>query len=382
MKVLYTMWMRRAFLPFSALLLPVHLLFADGIFSFPPIPIAMAVIRFSDADVQVGDSRGELTLVGRVCGSRPALHALKADLLRLWNCSAAISIVPLNWDLIQVVFSTAKDLNRVRKNSPWFKPKYVLHLIPWETPSPSLVDSLLRVPLMVQLWGIPYTCCTERLGTLMGASLGAADPTTIHQSEITGGLYVRVKVWIDDSAPLPYEVPALHDEAGKGEFTAAVKFERLPQFFYLCGVVGHTGVRCLRKEELGGTPMRNGTHTISLDKGPCVDERTLDRKRKFTWIRKADKSETKASLWGPLSSRSGAIVVHNKLQQLSIEAGEINEAAPSLAPAAKSPKGGAVPDPIEPIAKRPRISQQGSFIDAEISSRVEATDPDQSQSIK
>ncbi|CAL1369517.1 unnamed protein product [Linum trigynum] len=82
----------------------------------------MAVVRFSDADVQVGATRGDLTLVGRVCGTRPALHAMKADLLRVWQCTDAVSVVPVDWGLVQVVFSTAKDYNcniPFRKN-PYF----------------------------------------------------------------------------------------------------------------------------------------------------------------------------------------------------------------------------------------------------------------------
>ncbi|CAL1375534.1 unnamed protein product [Linum trigynum] len=186
----------------------------------------------------------------------------------------------VEWDLLQIVFPDPATAARIRKSSPWIFEKFLIHVQAWEPPTRILAASLVKVPLMVQFWGIPYYCCTEKLGSMLGASLGPADPALVHRSTSSGGLYIRAKVTLDLLMPLPDEVSAAHENPSKGSFKSKLHYEALPQFSFLCGVVGHVSRLCPRKEELAGAPPRYGKHMVAREFGPRVNETTLARCRK------------------------------------------------------------------------------------------------------
>ncbi|CAL1410209.1 unnamed protein product [Linum trigynum] len=122
------------------------------------------------------------------------------------------------------------------------------------------------------------------MGTLLGSALGPAEMATIHRSASSGGLYIRTKITLDLQLPLPDEVAAAHEDPAKGSFKAQVKFESLPQFCFLCGVVGHVNRFCPKKDELSGNPPRYGKHLVASEFGPWLNEATLSRRRKrFVW---------------------------------------------------------------------------------------------------
>ncbi|CAL1368431.1 unnamed protein product [Linum trigynum] len=101
------------------------------------------------------------------------------------------------------------------------------------------------------------------MGTLLGSALGPAETATIHRSASSGGLYIRTKITLDLQLPLPDEVAATHEDPEKGSFKALVKFESLPQFGFLCGVVGHVNRFCPRKDDHFGNLPRYGKHIVA-----------------------------------------------------------------------------------------------------------------------
>ncbi|CAL1378421.1 unnamed protein product [Linum trigynum] len=122
------------------------------------------------------------------------------------------------------------------------------------------------------------------MGSLLGAAMGPAEAATIHRSVSSGGLYFRTKITLDLQLPLPDEISAAHEDPSRGCFKAKVKFESLPQFCYLCGVIGHVNRNCLRKDDLDGQPPRYGKHMVAQEFGPRVNENTLARRRRrFVW---------------------------------------------------------------------------------------------------
>ncbi|CAL1393323.1 unnamed protein product [Linum trigynum] len=166
------------------------------------------------------------------------------------------SIASVGWGVLQIVFSSAADVDRIRKGSPWIFLNFALCLTRWASPTQMLAESLAHAPLRLQLWGLLFECCTERLASMLGAALDPTEPAVIHQYDINDTLFLRVCVVLDLTTPLPYEITTSHKDAGKGDFNAHIKFERLPQLCFLCGVIGHLSQFCSQKAELGDSPPR------------------------------------------------------------------------------------------------------------------------------
>ncbi|CAL1387591.1 unnamed protein product [Linum trigynum] len=349
---------------------------------------SMAAIQFNDADVAAGALRLDQTLIGRLCGPLPSLSTLRSIVGRVWKCDFSLAFV--EWDLLQFVLPNPATAQRIRAGSPWVFEKFLIQVRQWETPTAELASELIRVPLVAQLWGVPYNCCTERLGSLLGAALGPSEPATIHRSISSGGLYIRTKITLDLQLPLPDEVSAAHEDPSKGHFKAKVKFESLPQFCFLCGVVGHVNRFCPRREELSDQAPRYGKELVAREFGPRVNEGTLARRRKrFVWTlagnhpgapgaglirsRQPIRGTGQGPKLQPPSLQSG---MASQLGQLCISADPYAQPDSSLG-IAHQPAAEVVISP-EPMAKKPRlgaVAQENAYL----IEGVEETGPNRSQ---
>ncbi|CAI0557360.1 unnamed protein product [Linum tenue] len=246
---------------------------------------ATMVVVFGDADVVAGVECNDLSLLGRVIGFAPPIRHLQTTMGRLWGCRGAISVLPVAEGLFQFVFPSENDMDAVLKQSPWFLPKFLVNLAPWVEVTPTVADQLWKVPLDLQFWNIPPQCCTRRMASLLGLALGKSEAAAVHRISGSSELYLRAKVWLDGRLPLPTSVPAAHDKGGIGPFSATITFKRLPQFCYLCGILGHVGQHCPRREELLGSVTPYGKHLIATKSCPKVNERSLLTRKQYTWIR-------------------------------------------------------------------------------------------------
>ncbi|MBA0596556.1 hypothetical protein Gorai_013372, partial [Gossypium raimondii] len=61
--------------------------------------------------------------------------------------------------------------------------------------------------------------------------------------------YIRLRVKIDILKPLRRVVHLVGRDGT--EIVCAIKYERLPVFCYICGLIGHSTKKCNRSEELG-----------------------------------------------------------------------------------------------------------------------------------
>ncbi|CAL1396372.1 unnamed protein product [Linum trigynum] len=254
-------------------------------------------------------------------------------------------------------------------------------------PTTELANALLKVPLVAQFLGVPFYCCTEKLGSLLGTALGPAEEATIHRSVSSGGLFIRCKVSLDVNPPLPDEVSTFHEDPSKGCFKVKVKFESLPQFCFLCGVIGHMNRFCPKKDELAVQPPRYGKHLVASEFGPRVREDTLARRRKrFVWTlagnsagaRLARNARNISSVPGrataiarqEISPQQGVATHLRQLYKSSI-AGSPTE-TPQQA-------GDKMLEHGEPKAIRVRLGPQEQVVVADQDNRVEAAGPNRPQ---
>ncbi|CAL1382562.1 unnamed protein product [Linum trigynum] len=238
----------------------------------------MAVVQFDDEDLAVGLARGELSLIGRLIGSPPPLYALGMMLGRVWRYKGDLIISAVEEGLTQFLFSQKADLHKAVTKSPWIFDNFMLVLARWEDPTPPVADRLRWAPMALQIWKVPFECFTEKIAWRLGSSLGVLhDPPTLHRSDALGGLYVRAVPVLDLTAPLLDGITAGHVDQTRGNFVASVKMEKVPHFCFLCGVIGHIGENCPRKEAFAGVTPKYGVFSVATESGSPVTEDTLSK---------------------------------------------------------------------------------------------------------
>ncbi|CAL1394390.1 unnamed protein product [Linum trigynum] len=201
-------------------------------------------------------------------------------------------------------------------------------------------------------------------------------------------------------------------DQGKGNFVARIKFEKVPTFCFLCGIIGPIGAACPQKAELGAAPPRYGEFSLVTDSGDKITEGTLaKRKKRFTWLRaKATRSPpvhgvrtfrvptsspvvlsivpttigNSSSMWEDirrlLVGRVGVQLQSLRLQANTTSSQRVVASPiainPSDAVMRDSPEAGLLPGSSSLTAKRARLT-----IEAQTTKdRVEETSPDWSQS--
>ncbi|CAL1361140.1 unnamed protein product [Linum trigynum] len=347
------------------------------------LPMAATVSAvFTDEAIAVSEERTSLSLIGRIFGPAPSTGSLQHFLVDVWNCKGSLTVLPMPAGLVQFIFSDPLDRKKVLAVTPWIISRFMIHVQEWEEPSEEVAQSLLRVPLDVQLWDVPYERLTTLMARCLGSAMGDLKDAAVYVGSETGGAFLHVRVALDVSAPLSQTVSASLVANSKGPFKALVLFERLPLFCFCCGVIGHSGRRCARASEFVGKPLPYGRHTLAKEEGSKVDERTLKRRHpKLSWTRHSWESSvvgnTSATL---LTAATKMDQTRSGMQGLAIQAAQhtsVELGGSSLVRKRDSLEEGEIlPDPKAVCLN---ASEMDAGID-ETDVRVEATGPARSKS--
>ncbi|TXG73753.1 hypothetical protein EZV62_002332 [Acer yangbiense] len=159
------------------------------------------------------------------------------------------------------IFIKEENRNRVWQRGPWHFGKSLIAL---EKPLGVGSISKLRfnkADFWVQIHDIPILCMNRRTAKWMAEQLGEVVEIPLESKECWGK-YMRVKVRLDILKPLKRW---LRPKLGKSDEITMVglRYERLPDFYYTCGRIGHVLQECqdedARKLALESTQTRFGS---------------------------------------------------------------------------------------------------------------------------
>ncbi|ONK81415.1 uncharacterized protein A4U43_C01F28970 [Asparagus officinalis] len=141
-------------------------------------------------------------------------------------------------------------MNRVLDNGPWTFNNHLLllkHL--QEDENPSSIE-LVHMNLWVQIYDVPVGFRSERVLVQIGNFVGSflsSDP-----KNFSGGWknFLRVRIRMDVRIPLKRRMKL--KKPGGDWIWVNFKYERVPTFCFICGIVGHSDSNCERLYEAGG----------------------------------------------------------------------------------------------------------------------------------
>ncbi|KAJ1390041.1 Zinc knuckle CX2CX4HX4C [Sesbania bispinosa] len=200
------------------------------------------IIVFDDEDIQEGLQDCKNIIVAKVFTEKTVhVNSLSNSLNSIWNALQGFKVVDLGEKLFQLFFHNVRDADRALKGNPWIFRHSWMVLRRWEcglNPRDMDFDS---IPVWLQIWGLPVHCRTQQMGKKIGASMGRVLESNIY--EVQGrGSYVRTLVEIDAKNPLLRGVNA--GSRKDRVFWVDFQYEKLPQFCYGCGIVGHDEDGC------------------------------------------------------------------------------------------------------------------------------------------
>uniref|UniRef100_A0A803PVD9 Uncharacterized protein n=1 Tax=Cannabis sativa TaxID=3483 RepID=A0A803PVD9_CANSA len=150
-----------------------------------------------------------------------------------------VTITDRSQGLFLVEFGCEGDRHRVLLQQPW---TYLNQPLLMDIPNSLDVlncDSLLKIPLWVQVFNTPFLKRTEQLAQLVSASLSHLLEVYRPSFRETWGPCFCIRIMFDVAHPLPRGIP-VHFSGINKVVWLELKYENLPDICFFCGRMGHS----------------------------------------------------------------------------------------------------------------------------------------------
>ncbi|KAK3199011.1 hypothetical protein Dsin_022426 [Dipteronia sinensis] len=198
------------------------------------------VRRLHDELKVAGERKMALCLAGRIL----SLYLINRDafrtiISRIWKVRGEVEIEVINGNTYDFHFQFPDDRRKVLAGGPWsFKDS----LIVLEEPTGKGELQSLKfctAEFWVQISNIPILCMTKEIWRFLGSIIGEVREVDTRPSGDCLGKCFRVRVAIEVDKPIRRFLRV--DVLGDGEETVMpLQYERLPNFCFRCGILGHT----------------------------------------------------------------------------------------------------------------------------------------------
>ncbi|XP_062086519.1 uncharacterized protein LOC133792629 [Humulus lupulus] len=184
-------------------------------------------------------------LVGKLLGGRVAdFDALKNVLASLWRPVKGMFVKQLEPNRFLFQFCHEIDINRVLEGSPWTfnRSPVILERLKMGD-NPRLIP-LNTMEIWVQVYNLKAGFMSDRVLKACGGFIGTFISSCPKNYTGVWREFLRVRVRINIEQPLKRRMKI---QNSKGEaFWAEFKYERLPTFCFICGILGHSEKFCIR----------------------------------------------------------------------------------------------------------------------------------------
>ncbi|KAJ1378378.1 hypothetical protein SESBI_47910 [Sesbania bispinosa] len=194
----------------------------------PPPHEDPPLIVYDGDDVHEGVDACVRSLVGRIITDKPIhTNSMQNALSGMWCNPKGMKIEEVAPKTFQIFFEKEEDANRILLGSPWIFRNSWLVLRQWERTQSFENMDFSKIPIKLQLWGLPAHCKTPKMGMKIGACMGIVRNAELYETR-DKGTFIKVLVEID-----------VHNSLKKGDQCKD------------CGVIGHDEESCTQKNENG-----------------------------------------------------------------------------------------------------------------------------------
>ncbi|KAK1618706.1 hypothetical protein QYE76_024223 [Lolium multiflorum] len=196
----------------------------------------------------------EAQAIGKLMAEKPAIaDAMENALGPLWCPMRGIDCKDLGDNIFLFTFHQALGKKKAVEGGPW---KFDNALLVMEDYVPSKgIDEyeFNKIPIWIRVFKLPLGMMSRETGEDIGDQIGEWIEVDGVENGLAQGKYLRVKVRMSITKPLMRGVTVVVDESGRTKW-CPLEYEYLPDFCYICGMIGHLDRECDIKLKKGEEP--------------------------------------------------------------------------------------------------------------------------------
>jgi hypothetical protein len=181
--------------------------------------------------------------VMRLLSSKPfSAVSLKKTMNFAWAPSKEISFREIEENRFLVQANCLGDWRKITEQGPWIFRDHGLLIEKYDGSCRASAVELNRIHAWVRIHDVPELYRRRTLMAGVAESIGEVIQVDMNGAGLDGGDHVRVRVWLDVRKCLTRFV-AFKPEGGT-QVIMRVKYEKLPRFCAVCGLLGHEQEEC------------------------------------------------------------------------------------------------------------------------------------------
>ncbi|OMO77422.1 hypothetical protein COLO4_25190 [Corchorus olitorius] len=230
-----------------------------------------------ETDPDLGKNDGDWVVLGRILTEKPLNKgAVKTIIRNAWPEKDVWRIGDVGMNLFSLTFSSEEAMEKALLENPWSVMGFCFNLKFWPSESAANEVDLKLFPFWVQIHNLPRDLLTMANARRIGGILGEI----LEIEEIKGrfGLnrsFLRLRMMIKYESPL---IPGFWILRGDDrKIWAEVKYEKLSDFCFNCGRLGHSNKFCKSEEK---SSLSFGAH---MRAAPAKSLLSPGRQRSNSW---------------------------------------------------------------------------------------------------
>ncbi|XP_027155796.1 uncharacterized protein LOC113756236 [Coffea eugenioides] len=183
----------------------------------------------------------------------------------------------LGTNLFQFNIPNPDDKVRIAEGGPWMIDNQMLVLNRWSAGIEENYKAFLNTPLWVQVWTLSVHWLSKEVGRKIGAVFKEVKEMVIPQSGGKEGRHLKILALTNLSKPLLRGT--MVKLAGFMKWVA-FKYERCPDFYYNCGIVGYSERSCKEKRTINGEMVEQERIETQINERLLETLKTTDKEGK------------------------------------------------------------------------------------------------------
>lgn len=193
------------------------------------------------------DFAGQLTLVGKIITDKVLNKgAIRNILIKAWGYPTGLQVSDAGFNKFIFTFNTREAAQEVMCKTPWYVMNKLVSL-QWWKPEVAITEiNFDKVQFWIQLQGLPLEFISMKNAGKILVQIG--EIIEIEDPKVDGKLirpFIRARIEIDIQKPL--STGCWIPRKNLANLWVYIKYERLQDLCYCCGVIGHEQKGCLKE---------------------------------------------------------------------------------------------------------------------------------------